>query len=179
MSRIDEYLKSQEAEFQRVWHAPAFCAQRRSKYMRQPGRRVVKSVLYGSHGSCVLALVSASRRIDIDRLRAVIRAEHLPLASLEVMNHLFKECDYATVPGFGRPYSIAVALDEALFAEPCIFVPGDRTNIDYRLAPAEFVRLERPIIGSFSRTLAFSDVAAVGTTNDSITPSASAHPWSA
>lgn len=164
MHRLANELRDQHVDFREIWHAPAFSAQRRAKYLREPGRRVAKAVLLLAEEQPVLALVPATETIDLDALCRLLGVARLRFAAPKDIILSFPDCAYGSVPGFGRPYRMPTVVERRLLDEPYLIVPGTSWCTDYRIVPEEFRRLEQPISGDFSRPAATRGRAESGAT---------------
>lgn len=153
MQRLMAQLRETGTSYREVWHAPAFSAQRRAKYLREPGRRVAKSVLVIADGEPALALLPASSSIDMAALQRLLGVRDLRFANDRDIIRLFPDCAYGSIPGFGRPYRMPTVVDQKLLSEPYFIVAGTSWCTDYRMEPEEFRRLEQPISGNFSQPL--------------------------
>lgn len=153
MHRLMTQLRETGTSYREVWHAPAFSAQRRAKYLRESGRRVAKSVLVIGDGEPVLALLQASATIDVDALKRLLGVRELRFANDRDIIRLFPDCAYGSIPGFGRPYRMPTVVDRRLLDEPYFIVPGTSWCTDYRMEPEEFRRMEQPISGEFSQPI--------------------------
>ena len=65
---VAEFLTDQKVPFETIYHAPAFSAQKRAKYLHVPGGRVAKGVLLAGPQGYVLAVLPATHHVDTERL---------------------------------------------------------------------------------------------------------------
>lgn len=161
ISRLKWQLRGSALGYRKIWHAPAFSAQRRSKYLHETGWRVVKPVLTLSEKGRVLALLPACCHLDVDKLAALLGATELALASEVQIAEAFPDCEPGALPGFGRPYRIATVIDLRLLEEPYLVVPGCCRHADYRMAVEAYLSLEQPIRGDIARPDALSTAQSV------------------
>lgn len=153
MARLDEQIRKAGATCHEVWHTPAYSAPRRAKYMRESGKRVAKAVLVVTDRCPIIALIPSTCRLAFDSLKRLLGFADARLATARDLSHLLPQCEYGTVPGFGRPYHLATVIDERLLREPYFVVPGDRSHADYRLTPSDYQNLEHPLAGNISEPM--------------------------
>lgn len=153
MNRLAKQLAESQVEYKELWHAPAFSAQRRARYLGESGHRVVKAVLVLTDQEPVLALVPSSCDVELEALRRLLGVERLRFATNQEIVRSFPDCAYGTVPGFGRPYRMATVVDRRLLEEPYLVLPGTGWYTDYRVNTDVFQRMELPINGDIARPL--------------------------
>jgi Ala-tRNA(Pro) deacylase len=141
--RVADFLAEQHVAFETLLHAPAFTAQRRARVLGISGRQVVKSVLLAGPRGYFLAVLSATRRINLNAL-----AEHfhgpVRLASTSEIADLFLDCEWGVVPPFGRIYGLPTLMDAALAADQPLVFEGNYHAEAVRLLGHDFEGLEQP-----------------------------------
>ncbi|MFO0948398.1 MAG: YbaK/EbsC family protein [Planctomycetota bacterium] len=153
MSRLSRQLAESQVEYKELWHAPAFSAQRRARFLGESGHRVVKALLMLTEQEPVLVLVPASCDVEPEALKRLLGVQQVRLASNQEIVRSFPDCAYGTVPGFGRPYRMATVVDRRLLDEPYLVLPGTGWYTDYRVRTDLFQRMEQPISGDIARPL--------------------------
>lgn len=66
------------------------------------------------------------------------------LASEAEIEHLFPDCDQASIPPCGEPYGVPVYASDELAAEPALLCPAGRVDTWLHLDRAAFDRLAQP-----------------------------------
>jgi Ala-tRNA(Pro) deacylase len=148
--RISDYLTTQQIDFERLPHPPAFSAQKRAKYLRLPGRQVAKSVLLAGPSGYLLAVLPATHHVDTKTL-----AEHLGgsvrLASDREIAAVFRDCEWGVVPPFGGCYGLATLLDDSIKSDAPLVLETHTHFESIRLLCRDFERLEHPRRLPFAR----------------------------
>src|SRR5438552_623318 len=114
---IDEFLCSQQVPFERLRHRPVYSANRVAQVLHVPGKEVAKTVLLRAGGGYALAVLPATHRVDLDRVRVDLGEEQVEMATEEEMDRLFPDCERGALPPFGSLYSLPTVVDEALAAD--------------------------------------------------------------
>jgi Ala-tRNA(Pro) deacylase len=90
-----------------------------------PGERLAKSVVLEDGEKYLMAVVPATRSVDLGALHRRLGRE-IGLATEEQVAKLFADCEPGAVPPFGQIYGIETILDEAFVdAEDVYFEGGD------------------------------------------------------
>jgi Ala-tRNA(Pro) deacylase len=148
--RISDYLTTQQIDFERLLHPPAFSAQKRAKYLRLPGRQVAKCVLLAGPSGYLLAVLPATHHVDTRAL-----AEHLGgpvrLASDREIAEVFRDCEWGVVSPFGTRYGLATFLDASIKSDAPLVLETHTQFESIRLRCCDFERLEKPRRLPFAR----------------------------
>lgn len=149
--RATSYLADQHVPFDPLPHAPAFCASRRARWLRSPGREVARAVLLVGPDGPFLAVLRCTHEIDLDAL-----ARHwggpIRLARLDEAAAVFRDCEWGAVPAFGNLYGLPVVLDAGLREEEVVFEIGSHFA-DVRLSARTFEQLTGAFRVDFARRL--------------------------
>ncbi len=149
-AKIEGYLEAQGVDFEVIDHPLAYTAQEEAAASHIPGRRWAKTVEVLLDGQPVICAVPATRRLDLDKLRAATGAAAATLASEGELADLFPDCELGAMPPFGNLYGQTTFVDEELReSERIAFHAGDHRSA-IEMAYSEFERLAEPVPGEFS-----------------------------
>jgi Ala-tRNA(Pro) deacylase len=148
--RVPLFLADNRVAFGRLYHAPAYTAQRRAYYLHVPGRQLVKSVLLRAPAGYLLAVLPADARVDLDALGRVLGGP-VRLAGAEEIPEVFRDCEWGALSPFGSLYGLATVLERDLDPEAEIVFEGASHGEAIRMRCRDFERLERPRRLSFAR----------------------------
>jgi Ala-tRNA(Pro) deacylase len=140
---VPEFLTDHQVPFETIFHAPAFSAQKRAKYLHVPGKQVAKCVLLAHSSGFVLAVLPATKQIDLDKLSCELGGP-VRVADNGEIAHVFRDCEWGVVPPFGSMYGLSTLLDDSLDAEAVIVFEGNLHVEAIRLRCRDYERLERP-----------------------------------
>jgi len=102
--------------------------------------QLAKSVLLEDEAGYVMAVLPASNRVDLKRLREELHRP-LELASEAELGEIFADCEVGAVPPLGRAYGIPMIYDESLASLANVyFEAGDHEDLIY-MGGAEFMLL--------------------------------------
>ena len=152
-ARIEQYLEEQGVEYEIIDHPVAFTAQEEAAASHVPGRHWAKTVEVLLDGRAAICAIPATRRLDLDKLRAMTGAEKAQLATEGELVRLFPDCEMGAMPPIGKLYGQLTFVDEELReAERVAFHAGDHLSA-IEIAYSTFERLADAIPGDISGPL--------------------------
>jgi len=147
--KLREFLDRNGIKYITIRHSPAYTAQEIAASAHVPGRELAKTVMVKLDGRMAMAVVPASRRVQLDSLRGAARAARVQLASEEEFRDAFPECDVGAMPPFGNLYGMEVFVADSLAEDDEIaFNAGSHTEL-VRMAWADFRKLVSPKVARF------------------------------
>ena len=141
--RVAEFLTDQKVPFETIYHAPAFSAQKRAKYLHTPGKQVAKCVLLVGPSGYLLSVLPATRQIDLERLSAQL-GESVRLAEDQEIAWVFRDCEWGVVPPFGTLYGLSTILEDSFDRAALLVFEGRLHAESIRLRCSDYETLERP-----------------------------------
>jgi Ala-tRNA(Pro) deacylase len=149
---LDDFLQRQQISHRELRHPVAFTGQQLARALKVSETVAVKSVLLkANNGHYVMALLPAAFRIDRLRLRQVIGAKKLRLASEEALQTLFPKCEVGAMCPFSAlcSLSLPVYADRALDENAMVIVHAGQHTTALQMAYTDVLRLLQPTIASF------------------------------
>jgi Ala-tRNA(Pro) deacylase len=146
---IRHLLEQIHAPYTALAHQPAFTAQEEAAVAHVSGRDWAKTVVCFADEEPVLAVLPAPFIINFERLRTLIGAQRVRLASEEEMTRLYPDCEVGAVPPLGPLYKQRVFVDQRLAQESeIVFSAGTHTDA-IRMPYAAFATVAHPIVGDY------------------------------
>ncbi|MBN1857908.1 YbaK/EbsC family protein [Candidatus Bipolaricaulota bacterium] len=150
VQKLKAFLDEHEARYVVIQHSPGYSAQEVAAYAHIPGKELAKTVMVKLDGKMAMAVVPASHRVDLDRLREAAGASEITLSSEAEFRGLFPNCDLGAMPPFGNLWSMPVYVSAALAEDLEIaFSAGSHSEV-VRLSYEDYGRLVEPTVASFS-----------------------------
>jgi Ala-tRNA(Pro) deacylase len=144
LAKLEEYLHRHQVPYQVHAHPQRFTAQEVAEVEHVPGIEVAKTVILRAGKEYLMAVVPATFRVDIGKLRQISGQANLHLAGEAEFAPLFPGCEPGAMPPFGNLFGMPVWVDEALAKQPeIIFNAGDHERTVH-MAYADFARLVQP-----------------------------------
>lgn len=137
---LAEYLSRHGTRYALEHHMHSFCSLESAREAGVDEESLAKSVVLEDAAGFVLAVLPASRRLELERVREELgRALHV--SREQDMARLFPDCECGAVPPIGAAYGIPTVLDASLEARDEIyFEAGDHETL-VRMAGAAFLDL--------------------------------------
>jgi Ala-tRNA(Pro) deacylase len=151
LTRLKDFLDEQHIKYISISHSVAYTAQGIAALAHIPGKEVAKTVIAKLDGTLAMAVVPASRRVDLALLKTVSGAHTLELASEDEFKKKFPDCETGAMPPFGNLYGMTVYADELLTHDKEIaFNAGSHREL-IRMAWEDYEKLVKPKIIQLSR----------------------------
>jgi Ala-tRNA(Pro) deacylase len=148
--RIDNFLADEQVDCEILMHPPAYTAQKRAKYLHVSGAQVAKSVLLHGPGGYVLAVLPATRQIDLDRLAAALGGP-VRLAKTAEVADVFLDCEWGVASAFGRTYGVPTLLEDGVAPDAWLVLEAQSRAEAVRMRCRDYERLEQPRRLRFAR----------------------------
>ena len=148
--RLMSYLYYFEVPFELQHHRAAFTAQDVANSEHISNKEMAKVVIVMVDGTMSMLVLPTSHRVDIPRLRDLLGAQEVRLATEEELSKVFPDCEVGAMPPFGRMYDLPVYVAPELAEdETIVFQAGTHTDT-MRVSYADFARLVQPSITAFA-----------------------------
>ncbi len=148
--KLREFLDSHQVKYVTISHSPAYTAQEIAASAHVKGKDLAKTVMVKLDGRMAMAVLPASQKVSLDRLKEVAGVGRADLASEQEFKSLFAECDIGAMPPFGNLYGLDVYVSDMLAKdEEIAFNAGSHTEL-IKLPYKDFERLVRPKVAKLS-----------------------------
>ena len=149
-AKLKELLDREQVKYLSIAHSPAFTAQEIAASAHIPGKEIAKTVMVRLDTTMAMAVVPATCRVDLDRLRDLAGVGEARLASEDEFRLLFPECETGAMPPFGNLYGLEVWADRGLAEDEQIaFNAGSHAEL-IQMAYGDFERLVQPKLAEFT-----------------------------
>ena len=149
-TKLIDYLQSEGVNYTGLTHAEAYSAHDVALAAHVPERKLAKTVIIKVDGDLAMAVLPASRDVDLETLEAVLEADRVRLSSEAEFRKRFPDCDIGAMPPFGNLYGLNVFVDESLTkAGEIVFEAGSHYEA-IRMAYEDFERLVHAKVLRFS-----------------------------
>jgi len=142
--KLQDYLDQNEIRYVTISHSPAYTAQRIAELTRIPGKELAKTVIVKIDDKFAMAVLPASRRVNLRHLQESIGADEVTLSSEDEFNELFPDCEVGAMPPFGNLYDMGVYVAEQLTEDDEIaFNAGTHSEL-VQMSYRDFANLVTP-----------------------------------
>jgi Ala-tRNA(Pro) deacylase len=151
--RLEEFLDGKGINYVRITHSTAYTAQQTAAAAHIPGKTLAKTVILKVDGKMMMAILPASRKLDLGLLKEAIGVDKVEMANETEFKGIFPECDIGAIPPFGNLYGMGVISEEILAEnEDIVFNAGTHTEL-VKLSYKDFLELVKPKVAAFSSKL--------------------------
>ena len=148
-SQLKSFLTKHKVKYKSVKHPTAYTAQEIAAAQHVPGKQLAKCVLVKSDKGLHLAVLPAIHRVAFDKLKKLLRAKKVSLASEADIKQTFPDVEVGAMSVFGNLYEVPVIVDKTL-AESAEIVCNAGTHTEtVKLRYRDFGRLAKPKVGAF------------------------------
>lgn len=149
--KLKEFLDSHNVKYVSITHSRAYTAQEVAAFTHIRGREFAKTVMVKLDGKMAMAVLPATRKVDLDALKQAAGAHKAELATEQEFQYMFPECETGAMPPFGNLYGMDVYADTSLREdEEIAFNAGSHTEV-IRMAYQDFERLVNPKIANIAQ----------------------------
>lgn len=149
LQRLRDYLDGHKVHYELMSHQIAYTAPEVAHALHVSGKMFAKVVIVKADGRFVMLVLPSNRQVDFKRLREVLNARHLRLATEAEFKGLFQDCEIGTMPPFGNLYGMPVYVDRLLAEdEEIVFEAGTYLGA-VKLRYQDFAGLVHPALAEF------------------------------
>ncbi|UVE17773.1 YbaK/EbsC family protein [Pseudomonas sp. LS44] len=126
---LQRSLERAHCEFELVAHPHSATSLESARAAYVPAERLAKSVILDDrHGHYLMAVLPASRHLDLGKVRT--DATDWQLSNEATIAGLFHDCELGAVPALGEPYGMKMLVDPQLTRQQDIYLEaGDHQNL--------------------------------------------------
>lgn len=151
--KLKDFLDRNEIKYELIHHPTTYTAQLTAASSHVTPNELAKVVMVNRDGKLAMAVLAASRRVDITALHTASGASSLRLASELEFKQQFPDCDAGAMPPFGNLYGMEVFVDQGVVKQARIaFNAGSHDEV-MRVAYEDFACLVQPKVLSFAATM--------------------------
>jgi Ala-tRNA(Pro) deacylase len=150
VKKLKAFLDQEKIKYISIIHSPAYTAQEVAESTHIKGKELAKTVIVQLDGEMAMAVLPANRKIILQDLREVTRADQVKFVPEDQFKKLFPDCDIGAMPPFGNLYGMDVFVAASLTNNETIaFNAGSHIEV-IKLAYRDFERLVHPNVLSFT-----------------------------
>ena len=148
--KVIEFLDNNSTKYEVTKHRPTFTAQQMAAEEHVPGMAVAKPVVVLADGDYYMCVLPACCKIDLDKLKKLLKVKKLSLADEDQMAKLFTDCELGAESPFGHLYGLKTIMDEALQVDEYIVFQAGTHDKAVKMAMSDYVKLAEPKVMGFS-----------------------------
>jgi Ala-tRNA(Pro) deacylase len=136
---VQRSLEKAQCNYDVVSHPHSASSLETARVAGIPAERVAKSVILDDHhGHYLMAVLPASRHLDLSKVRS---SGEWQVSRESNLAHLFDDCERGAVPALGESYGLEVVIDPLLTRQKDIYLEaGNHVNL-VRMDMPEFLKM--------------------------------------
>jgi Ala-tRNA(Pro) deacylase len=159
MSLVTEYLDARGIPYEVIHHDPSTTSLEEARSLNMDADHVLKAVLIDARGRHAVAVIPASRRLDMDLVRAALDDQEAHLANEDELQRDFPSIELGAAPVVGLLLDAETLVDPSVLErDTVVFAAGARTE-SVRVQTRDLFRGEH---ASFVPLVAKPETAEVG-----------------
>jgi len=136
--------------FEELHHPQVFTAQEVAQREHVSGHRVAKVVVVMVDGRPVELILPASRHVNLDKVKEVLNAWEVRLASEAEMEQQFTDCEPGAIPALRHWKDVPVLMDRSLPVEDYIVFRAGTHSDAVKLSFRDWYEMVQPQVATFS-----------------------------
>ncbi len=153
---IRTMLERRGIPFEELHHPEAYTAQEVAQREHFSGHRVAKVVVAMADGQPVELILPASMHVNLDRVRTVLHAHELHLASEAEMEQFFTDCELGAIPALRHWSNVNVLMDRSLQVQGNILFQAGTHADAIRLNFNDWYEMVNPQVATFAEPPVFA-----------------------
>ena len=149
LNRLKEYLDSKKVGYEVLTHGKTYTAKELAQALHVAGKDLAKVVMLKVGERFVMAVLPATWKVDLHRLRDIFQTHEIRLATEEEIRGLFPDCELGAMPPFGNLYGLEVYVDQSLAEDEEIVFPAGTYLEAVKLRYRDFADLVKPKVAEF------------------------------
>jgi len=147
---VRDELDRRGCQYEELHHRDAFTAQELAQREHISGHRVAKVVGIMVDGRPMELVLPASRRVRLDRVKDILLADDVRLASEAELQRYFPDCEPGAIPALRHWNGVEVLLDGHLRCAGDIVIQGGTHRDAVRLRFDDWFDMVEPRVETFS-----------------------------
>jgi Ala-tRNA(Pro) deacylase len=147
---IKNELEQQGVAYEETHHPEVFTSQAVAQCEHISGHHMAKVVAVMADGRPVELILPASRQVVLDRVRDMLGASDVRLASEDELTRCFTDCEPGAIPALRHWSGVDVYMDETMKVEGDVLFQAGTHSDAIRMRFADWFRMVQPRMGSFS-----------------------------
>ncbi len=153
-SRLQAFLTQHRIPFTVRQHPLAYTAQEIAASQHVSGKQVAKCVVAITDSGACLAVLPAHLRVDLAKLKALVKAKRLLLAKEPQIRGIFTDVDPGAMSVFGNLYDVPTVVDKSLASTERIVCNAGSHRETVTIRYDDFARHAKPRVGVFAMEVA-------------------------
>jgi Ala-tRNA(Pro) deacylase len=142
MSNVTEYLRAHDIPFEVIPHPPTATAVGEAFAVGVPAQEVAKAVLLDGQVGHLLAVIPASRRLDMQLVAHAVGEPHVRLATEEELQSDYPDYELGALPPLGELLHVPMYVDPEVVEQESMVMAGGTRAESIRVRTEDLLKAE-------------------------------------
>jgi Ala-tRNA(Pro) deacylase len=148
--KVINYLDKAKVGYKTIKHKTVYTAYDLAQTLKVKLSDVAKTLVVKADKIYVLVVLPASHKLDLGKLKKVLKAKKVEIAKEKIMKVVFKVKPGAITP-FGELYKVPVFIDKALLKAKKIIAEAGTYEDSVIMTAKNFIKAVKGTIGDFGK----------------------------
>jgi Ala-tRNA(Pro) deacylase len=144
--KLMEILDKNKVKYEKILHQETFTSQETAQAEHVSGKKMAKVVMTKVDGKDVMAVLPASFKLDVNKLKRLLRAKEARLATEKEFERLFPDCEKGAMPPFGNLYGIPCYVDSQVAQNDKIVFNAGSHKESVKMSYADYEKIVKPVL---------------------------------
>ena len=150
--KVEEFFKKNPAPAELINHKTVFTAYYKAATLKLKPAAIAKVLVLKADKDLVMALISADRNLDFDKLQKAVKAKKVGFVKEALIKEKFKGVDPGAIPPLCALWRMKVFADRTLMGQTKIILSAGSYEWSLKMTPAAFKKITPDlVIGNFSK----------------------------
>jgi Ala-tRNA(Pro) deacylase len=122
--QLSSYLEQRGVHYEVFAHRPSRTSVHTARTANVAPHDLAKSVIVEDDAGCVMAVVTADRKVKLGELSRMLGRRHLRLADEQRIAELFTDCERGAVPALGMAWNVETVVNGELETSTTVYIEG-------------------------------------------------------
>ncbi len=148
--KLKTFLKEKGVSYELLPHPKAYTAQEVAHSLHTSGKFCAKAVITNVDGKYNMVVIPAHHKVDLDKLKSVLRATNAGLTKEDDLRTLFPDSELGAEPALGNLYDIPVTIAWQLAEKEEIIINAGSHTECVKMTYKDYEKLTQPLVGDIS-----------------------------
>lgn len=139
---LESYFRAHPVPYELLYHQPSATSLETARTSHLSPEQLVKAVVLNDGERCVVAVLPASRHVELGELNMRM-GRIMRLLSEDEFARYFPDCERGAVPALAAAYGMDVVWDESLAEQPDLYFEGGDHRTLVHMKTRDFLKMMR------------------------------------
>ena len=148
--KLSDLFKEKRVPYELLKHPETYTSQETARSEHVSGKKVAKVVMVKADDQDVMTVLSAADKLSLNKLKNLLGAKEVRLATEEEFKALFPDCEVGAMPPFGSLYRVPFFVDMGLAENKFIIFNAGTHRESVKISYKDYAKIAQPEIVQFA-----------------------------